>query len=97
MIRITSGSFAGITVKVRIRAILSSTITAKGQTTIPAEIRKKLALKPGDRIRYLEEHGKVRIIAADRCARDLKGLLPKPKKPVRLGGMDKAFVTGRSR
>lgn len=45
--------------------MFSSVVTAKGQTTIPAKIRKKLALKPGDRILYLEEEGKVRIIATD--------------------------------
>jgi antitoxin PrlF len=29
-----------------------STITQKGQTTIPAEIRKKLDLHPGDKISF---------------------------------------------
>ena len=77
--------------------MLSSTITSKGQTTIPAEIRKKLALKPGDRILYLEEEGRVRIIAADKRARDLKGLLPRPERPVSLEAMDEAIATGRRR
>lgn len=36
-----------------------STITSKGQTTIPVEIRQKLGLKPGDRLLYVEEDGKV--------------------------------------
>ncbi|MEZ5935882.1 MAG: type II toxin-antitoxin system PrlF family antitoxin [Alphaproteobacteria bacterium] len=77
--------------------MLSSTVTAKGQTTIPAEIRKKLALKPGDRILYLEEEGRVRIVAADRRARDLKGLLPRPERPVSLDEMDQVIATGRAR
>lgn len=77
--------------------MLSSTITAKGQTTIPAEIRKKLALNPGDRLLYLEEEGKVRIVAADRRAADLKGLLPRPERPVSLEDMEAAIGTGRSR
>ncbi len=77
--------------------VLSSTITAKGQTTIPAEIRKKLDLKPGDRLLYLEEDGKVRIIAADKRTKDLKGLLPKPDQPVSLEDMDAAIATGRAR
>ncbi|MEM7043887.1 MAG: type II toxin-antitoxin system PrlF family antitoxin [Pseudomonadota bacterium] len=76
--------------------MLSSTLTARGQTTIPAEIRKKLALKPGDRILYLEEDGRVRIVAADKRANDLKGLLPKPDRPVRLEEMDRAIATGRA-
>ena len=77
--------------------MLSSTMTAKGQTTIPAEIRKKLALKPGDRILYLEEDGKVRIVAADRRTRDLKGLLPKPERPVSLEDMEEAIAKGSLR
>ena len=75
--------------------MLSSTLTARGQTTIPAEIRKKLALKPGDRILYLEEEGRVRIIAADKRTRDLQGLLPKPDKPVSLEEMEDAIASGR--
>ena len=77
--------------------MLSSTLTARGQTTIPAEIRKKLALKPGDRILYLEEDGRVRIVAADKRARDLKGLLPKPDRAFSLEEMEAAIATGRSR
>ncbi len=77
--------------------MLSSTLTTKGQTTIPLAIREKLSLKPGDRILYLEEDGRVRIVAADKRARDLKGLLPKPARPVSLEEMDKAIGTGRRR
>ncbi len=76
--------------------MISSTLTARGQTTIPAEIRKKLALKPGDRILYLEEDGRVRIVAADKRTGDLKGLLPKPPRPVSLEDMEKAIRAGRS-
>lgn len=74
----------------------SSTLTARGQTTIPAEIRRKLALKPGDRILYLEEGGRIRIVAADKRARDLKGLLPKPDRAVSLDEMEAAIAAGRS-
>ena len=31
-----------------------SKVTAKGQTTIPAEVRAKLGLKPGDAVIYRE-------------------------------------------
>lgn len=77
--------------------MLSSTLTARGQTTIPVEIRKKLALKPGDRILYLEEDGRVRIVAADKRASDLQGLLPKPARAVSLEEMEVAIAAGRSR
>jgi len=38
-----------------------STLTTKGQTTIPREIRKLLGLKENDRILYEVENGKVAI------------------------------------
>ena len=38
-----------------------STLTSKGQTTIPQDIRKLLGLKENDRILYEVEDGKVAI------------------------------------
>lgn len=34
-----------------------STVTQKGQTTIPRKIRKALGIKPGDRLEYTLEEG----------------------------------------
>ena len=33
--------------------MLDSTISTKGQTTLPKAIRDSLALKPGDKVRYV--------------------------------------------
>jgi antitoxin PrlF len=33
----------------------SSTISSKGQITVPQEIRKRLGLKPGDRVEFVTE------------------------------------------
>ena len=33
--------------------MLDSTVTMKGQTTLPKAIRDSLALKPGDKVRYV--------------------------------------------
>jgi len=38
-----------------------STVTVKGQVTIPAEIRKALGLKPGDRVSFGIEDRSVRV------------------------------------
>jgi AbrB family looped-hinge helix DNA binding protein len=35
-----------------------STISSKGQITVPAEIRQRLGLKPGDRVEFVVEEGK---------------------------------------
>ncbi len=36
----------------------SSTISSKGQITVPVEIRKRLGVKPGDRVHFVIEDGK---------------------------------------
>ena len=36
------------------KASKASTVTTKGQVTIPLEIRNRLGVKPGDRIRFRE-------------------------------------------
>ena len=44
--------------------VLESTITSKGQVTIPAEIRARLGLKPKDRVRFEIDGDEVTIKAA---------------------------------
>jgi len=55
-----------------------STVTSKGQTTIPRKIRKALRIKPGDKLEYVIEgdHVTVRVHLG---TRSLKGLLASKK------------------
>ena len=39
----------------------SSTISSKGQVTVPQEIRKRLGLAPGDRVEFVVEEGRTVI------------------------------------
>ena len=39
----------------------TSVMTRKGQVTIPAEIRRELRLREGDRVRFVREGANVRI------------------------------------
>jgi antitoxin PrlF len=39
----------------------SSTISSKGQITVPQEIRKRLGLAPGDRVEFVVEEGRTVI------------------------------------
>jgi antitoxin PrlF len=39
----------------------SSTISSKGQITVPQEIRKRLGLEPGDRVEFVMEEGRTVI------------------------------------
>jgi antitoxin PrlF len=55
-----------------------STVTSKGQTTIPGQIRKALRIKPGDRLEYVVEgdHATIRVHPG---TRSLKGVLASKK------------------
>lgn len=37
-------------------------ITSKGQITIPVDVRRKLGVKKGDKILFVEEEGKIYIL-----------------------------------
>jgi AbrB family looped-hinge helix DNA binding protein len=69
-----------------------STITSKGQTTIPGEIRRHLKLKPGDRLEFIvEADGKVVLMPATVDVSELKGLLAPAPRRVSLEEMDAAI------
>jgi AbrB family looped-hinge helix DNA binding protein len=71
-----------------------STITSKGQTTLPKEVRKALGLQPGDRVRYVILNGEVRILKV-RSIAELAGMLARPGRPaLSLEGMDAAIAAG---
>jgi len=55
-----------------------STLTSKGQTTIPKDIRDGLGLKPGDRITFtMMPDGTVRMRAKNKTVMTLAGSLRK--------------------
>ncbi|MBT9369362.1 type II toxin-antitoxin system PrlF family antitoxin [Rhizobium sp. CSW-27] len=61
--------------------VFYGTMTSKGQTTVPAEIRELLRLKPGDRIRYVVRNGEVTLKAKNKRLVDLAGILHRPGMP----------------
>lgn len=70
----------------------SSTITSKGQTTIPKTIRDRLGLKAGDRVEFLIEDGdRVVMIPATLSLADLAGCLPAPDESVSLEEMERVI------
>jgi AbrB family looped-hinge helix DNA binding protein len=40
----------------------TSTLTIKGQVTIPAEVRRRMGLRPGDRVAFVVRDGEVRLV-----------------------------------
>ena len=69
----------------------TAVVTSKGQITIPKPVRDGLGVETGDRVEFVElERGVYTVVAATRDIRDLKGVIPKPAKPVSVEDMNKA-------
>jgi antitoxin PrlF len=77
----------------------SSTMTSKGQITVPVQVRNAMGVEAGDRIEFVElEKGHFEIMAATRSLKELNGLFKgRRKKPVTIEEMDEAIVRGASR
>ena len=58
--------------------VFYGTMTSKGQTTVPLEVRDLLNLKSGDRLRYVVKDGNVLLKAKNKKAADLAGILARP-------------------
>ena len=42
--------------------IFRAKVTSKGQITVPVEIRRSLGVKPGDKIRFEQQEGGIRVV-----------------------------------
>lgn len=75
----------------------TAAITSKGQITIPIEIRKKLGLKPGDRVRFVEgENGEFILKPKTGSIMELKGFVKWKGKPVTIEEMNETIAKGWS-
>jgi AbrB family looped-hinge helix DNA binding protein len=73
----------------------TAAVTSKGQITIPAEIRKKLGLKAGDRVRFIEgENGECILRPKTGSIMDLKGFVKWTGKPVTIAEMNETIAQG---
>lgn len=71
-----------------------TTITSKGQVTLPKPIRDFLRVKPGDQVDFaIDTQGRVTVRAETLDVGELKGLLRRPNRPaVSLEDMDAAIA-----
>lgn len=73
---------------------MKSTLTAKGQTTIPKEVRDHLRVRPGDKLKYfINPDGSV-VILPTLPITALKGILKSPVGTVSLEDMDRGIAKG---
>lgn len=76
-------------------ANVQSTVTVKGQATLPKAVRDHLGLKPGDRVKFfIHPDGRVMLLPTAPIS-GLRGILKKPgRKPVTIEEMDNAIAEG---
>ena len=71
-----------------------STVTSKGQTTLPKSIREALGVVPGDRVRYvILDNNDVRMIPIRPLSR-LFGAFKHEGPPVSVQDMERAVADG---
>ena len=76
-----------------------ATLTSKGQTTIPKQVREHLKLSPGDKLDFvIEAEGRVVIRPAKLDVRALKGMLKRRDgKVLSIEEMGAAIASGAIR
>ena len=71
----------------------TATLTSKGQITIPADVRRVLNVKAGDRLEFVQvEPGRFEIVAATRSVRELKGLFGARRAAVSIEDMNRVIA-----
>ena len=75
--------------------MLESSVTKKGQTTLPKPVRDTLGVQAGDRVRYVVLDGEVRILPV-RPIRRLFGALKHDGPPVTVEEMERAVADAAS-
>jgi AbrB family looped-hinge helix DNA binding protein len=76
----------------------TAVITSKGQITIPKAVRDGLGVETGDRVEFVETgRGVYTLVAATRDVRELKGLIPRPPRPVSVEDMKRAVAKAAAR
>jgi AbrB family looped-hinge helix DNA binding protein len=70
-----------------------STLTQKGQTTIPQDIRIYLGVHAGDKLEFfIDQDGRVVLAPLTVKVTTLKGMLKKPKKAVTIQEMNEVIA-----
>jgi len=74
---------------------MTGTVTSKGQVTIPVEVRRKLGIVPGTALEFVvTDAGTLVVIPRSRSVRDLKGMIPRPKRALSVEEMQHAIHKG---
>ena len=73
----------------------TAALTSKGQITIPIEVRRKMGLKPGDRVRFVEgENGEFILKPKTGSIMDMYGIGKWDGLPVSIEEMNETIAKG---
>lgn len=75
--------------------ILTSTLTEKGQTTIPKKFRDMLGLRPGEVVRFEQVDGHTISISRPLTAAEVRSKVGLPKHDQALTAKEKERLTAR--
>ena len=78
---------------------MPTTITAKGQVTLPKKVRDALRLSPGDKLDFfVTDEGHIEAVPIKASSSKLKNFLPPSKvKNISLEDMQQGIVEGASK
>ena len=75
----------------------TSTVTSKGQITLPRDVRKALSLSAGDKVDFVEVDGGFKLVPLRNDVRILKGRFAgRVDRPVTLEEMEEAIAKSAS-
>ena len=74
-----------------------STITSKGQITIPVEVRRAAGLDAGTQVEFIvNTRNRIELVPRHADIRALRGTVPRPGQPVTVDAMKEAIAEGWS-
>ena len=74
---------------------MTATLTPNWQITIPPQVRKRMRLSAGDAVSFIcIGRSRIELIASPNPITRLRGIVPKPNKPVSLDDMNRAISEG---
>jgi antitoxin PrlF len=74
---------------------MMTTMTSKGQVTLPVEARRRLGLEPGTRLEVVvTDDDRLELFPVGESVMSLKGMVPKPQKRLSLEDMERAVRDG---
>lgn len=74
--------------------VVESTLTSKGQATIPKPVREHLRLKPGDRLKFFVHPDGSVVLLPKLPVSALRGIVKPPRRPVTIEEMKEAAISG---